>query len=238
MRRADRLFSIVQFLRTRRLTTARWLADRLEVSVRTIYRDVTDLILSGVPIEGEAGVGYVLRKGLELPPLVFDRDELRALDLGLRFAQAWGPSALARAGASAKAKIRGALPAHVVHSLDEPRAFVPLNAGRDAARLDLVVEAIDTRRKIALDYRNAEGEPSHRIVRPLGSFFFPPAWSFLAWCELRNDFRSFRLDRTSAIELLDERFEIEPGRRLEDYLRLLRDTQALSLSEIDPDRLD
>jgi biotin operon repressor len=113
MRRADRLFQIVQYLRSRRLTVARWLAEQLEVSERTAYRDMRDLMLSGVPIEGEAGVGYALRHKLDLPPLMFDRSELDALKLGARMVAAWGDPAMAKAANLALAKIRSALPDEV-----------------------------------------------------------------------------------------------------------------------------
>src|SRR5690606_18867897 len=105
MRRADRLFQIVQFLRSRRLTTAQWLASRLDVSVRTIYRDIQDLSLSGVPIEGEAGVGYMLRHSMDLPPLMFERSEIEALAIGARMVNGWGDPELQRAAESALAKI-------------------------------------------------------------------------------------------------------------------------------------
>ncbi len=123
MRRADRLFQIIELLRGRRLTTARHLAQRLEVSERTIYRDVRDLVLSGVPIEGEAGVGYALRKGFDLPPLMFDRAELEALVLGARFVQAWGGTALSEAARRSLVKIEAVLPADRRKEIRRSRLF-------------------------------------------------------------------------------------------------------------------
>lgn len=235
MRRADRLFQIVQYLRARRLTTADWLADRLEVSTRTVYRDINDLTLSGVPIEGEAGVGYVLRKKLDLPPLMFDRNELTAIELGLRFVQGYTERPLSNAGASAMAKIRAALPGTVAESAARSRVYVPRKETAHEPRLFELLTAIDNRNKVQIGYRTAAGAQSERTVWPLGVFFWGAAWTVVAWCELRDDFRSFRLDRINASAVLDARFPDTAGRRLIDYFRWLEETCDVSLNELDPE---
>jgi predicted DNA-binding transcriptional regulator YafY len=221
MRRADRLFAIVQYLRGRRLTTAAQLAQWLEVSERTIYRDVADLAGSGVPVDGEAGVGYRIRAGFELPPLMFTFDEIDALAIGARFVEAWGGSRLAGGARSALAKIATALPADKRVALERsplfaPNFFIDPKPGR---RLDALREAIAERRWTDLDYQDAQAQASQRRVRPLGLYFWGGAWSLAAWCELRRDFRNFRLDRIAEVSVAEERFPDEAGKRLEDFLR-------------------
>ncbi len=126
MRRADRLFQIVQFLRSRRVTTARWLAERLEVSERTIYRDVRDLLASGVPIDGEAGIGYAIRRGFDLPPLMFSREELDALAFGARIVESWADPALATAARSVLSKVQTVLPDNLKNGIDAATLFSPM----------------------------------------------------------------------------------------------------------------
>jgi len=197
MRRADRLFQIVQFLRGGRLVTAQSLAERLEVSMRTIYRDVADLIGSGVPIEGEAGVGYVMRAGYDLPPLMFTRAEVAALVAGARLIRAFGGAAMARASEEALVKIAAVLPEAERGSA----AQVPIHAFETQAdpvlrdRLDGLERLVDEHRMITLSYQDATGAASARDVRPLGLWFWGRNWTLVAWCELRQDFRLFRLDR-------------------------------------------
>jgi len=220
MRRADRLFQIIQLLRRRRTTaTARTIAERLGVSERTIYRDVRDLVLAGTPIDGEAGVGYRIRPGYDLPPLMFDRDEIQALVLGARIVRQFGDPALARASESILHKVAAVLPGNLAPLLAETPLFVPpIGAARSRDALALAREALVERRKLRIAYANAGGEQTQRTVRPLGVFFWGRVWTLAAWCELRTDFRNFRLDRVSAPTLLDERFEDEAGKTLRDLL--------------------
>jgi len=175
MRRADRLFRIIQLLRGhRRARTAHWLAEQLEVSERTVYRDVRDLIASGTPIEGEAGVGYTLRH-YDLPPLMFDADEIEALALGARVVQTFGDPALAQAAASVISKVEAVLPARLRPRLGGAALFAPRpgNTVRDGvAHLLVVRTALGARRKLRLGYRRMDGEESQRIVRPLGAFLW------------------------------------------------------------------
>jgi predicted DNA-binding transcriptional regulator YafY len=221
MRRADRLFQIVNVLRRRRTaTTAAHLAERLGVSERTVYRDVRDLVLAGTPIDGEAGVGYRIRPGYDLPPLMFDRDEIQALVLGARIVRQFGDPALARASEAILGKVAAIVPKDLAPLVAETRLFVPstIGAGRLAEALTLAREAVNGRRKLELSYAKAEGPATTRTVRPLGIFFWGRTWTLAAWCELRQDFRNFRLDRIAASTILDETFEDEPGRSLRDML--------------------
>lgn len=221
MRRADRLFEIVQYLRGRRLTTAAQLAQWLEVSQRTIYRDVADLAATGVPIDGEAGIGYRIRPDFDLPPLMFNHDEIDALVIGARFVESWGGPGLAQSARSALAKIAVALPADKRATLESARLFAPgfFIDPLPGQRLDAMRRAIGERRYAEIDYRDAQGKASARRIRPLALFFWGGAWSLAAWCELRQDFRNFRLDRIVELRALDERFSDEAGKRLEDFFR-------------------
>ena len=219
MRRADRLFRLVQLMRGGRLMTARTLADRLEVSERTVYRDVRDLLLSGVPIEGEAGVGYVLRAGFDLPPLMFDRAEIEAVVLGTRMARAWGGARLAVAAEEALRKIEAVLPAALRERVDRTHLYAPGRRTTDAQRADLdrLHAAIDASLYVGFAYTAEEGAQTERVVRPLGLFFWGGAWTLAAWCELRRDFRTFRVDRMAAVAP-GAAFPREAGRGLPDYL--------------------
>jgi predicted DNA-binding transcriptional regulator YafY len=220
MRPADRLFQIVLMLGRGRVVTARQLAERLEVSVRTIYRDIEDLVASGVPLEGAAGVGYRLRRGYQVPPLMFDDDELQALVFGAGVAKSWGDPAMAEAAERILAKVEAVLPERLRPKLNSHRLMVPdpqLPASTTAL-LGEVRDAINRRRRLFLDYRDADGESTERIVWPLTLAYWGPTWSLGAYCELRNAFRNFRIDRMAQVRVLGSEFPDEPGRRLEDYI--------------------
>lgn len=220
MRRADRLFQIVQLIRGRSLSTAAWLAQRLEVSERTVYRDVADLQRQGVPIEGEAGVGYRLGQGFELPPLMFSLDEARALVASVRMAQVWQDPALAQASQVALGKILSVLPPAARTAAQSLAVFAPPASlePQVLATLQALREAVQTRERVCLHYRDAQDQATQRTVRPLGCFFWGKVWTLAAWCETRQDFRSFRLDRIDALDTVG-RFTEAPGQGLADYLR-------------------
>lgn len=223
MRRADRLFQIVQHLRGGRLVTAQMLAERLEVSVRTIYRDVADLQSTGVPIDGEAGVGYIMREGFDLPPLMFTRDEIVALVAGARLVRAWGGASMARAAEEALVKIETVLPDGDRHRLrqTEIHAVATNITDKDRHMIDLVQDAADRRAVLSICYRDAEGEDSSRDIRPLGLWFWGKVWTLVAWCELRADFRMFRTDRITEAVDANRVFRPETGKTLADFYRLM-----------------
>jgi predicted DNA-binding transcriptional regulator YafY len=224
MRRADRLFRIVQLLRSGRLQTARSLAEKLQVSHRTIYRDVQDLQLSGVPITGEAGVGYTLRRDFDIPPLMFDREEIAALVLGARMVQAWGGMQLTEAANRAIRKIEAVLPVEVRERVDEVLLYAPgFRASKELReKLDALHNAAQERRVVLIAYTREDGQPSVRRLHPLALYFWGGTWTLAAWCELRNDFRTFRVDRMQHLESLDESFTPTAGQMLSDYLRKIR----------------
>jgi len=221
MRRADRLFQIVQLIRGRRLTTAKWLAQRLEVSERTVYRDVADLQYQGVPIEGEAGVGYRLGQGFDLPPLMFTLDEARALVATTRMAQQWLDPALAQASESALSRVMSVLSVAQRHDAQSLAVYAtPFGLSQTIRlRLQLFREAVQFKRRTIFNYTDSKHQKTKRCVSPLGCFFWGEGWTLVAWCELRQDFRTFRLDRIMDAALTDQTFETERHKSLATYLR-------------------
>ena len=222
MRRADRLFQIIQLLRKKKVVTALQLAGELGVSERTIYRDIRDLMESGLPIEGEAGVGYRMLPGFDLPPLMFSEEEIEALVLGARIVESWADPELVRAASTALSKIEDIVPERLQTILRNLSLFslnfkAEENIPKDLSALRF---AIREKRKILLDYTRADGLSTTRTIRPLCLAFTAPLWLLSAWCELRDDFRNFRADRIIGITVLEESFEDETGRTLDDFLAL------------------
>jgi predicted DNA-binding transcriptional regulator YafY len=228
MRRADRLFQIIQLLRNHRVTTAARLADELEVSERTVYRDICDLQASGVPIEGERGVGYIMRKGFDLPPLMFTSQELQALLLGSRVVMSWTDGPLARAAGDALQRIEAVLPENLRERMHQTQLYAPQYIIRPEKKAFFgpLHQAVEEKRKVFLTYVDGEGQNSQRTIRPLALSFWGWSWALTAWCEVRQDFRNFRLDRMDEITLLDDRFADEPGKTMEDFFRLMESEHA------------
>lgn len=228
MRRADRLFQIVQYLRGGRLVTAHMLAERLEVSDRTIYRDIADLQSTGVPIDGEAGVGYILREGFDLPPLMFTRDEIVALVAGARMVRAFGGAAMARAAEEALVKISAVLPDAERARIDRTEIHMPLWVVSEAERrtIDTLERAVEARHVLKIDYRDEAGASSCRDIRPLGLWFWGKVWTVVGWCELRGDFRAFRIDRIASIACEGTVFKHERGKQLADFYRQMERDEA------------
>lgn len=224
MRRADRLFQIVGLLSRRRFMTAAQLAEALEVSVRTIYRDVLDLNASGVPITGEAGVGYQLDPNYRLPPLTFNAEEIEALVLGTRMVEAWGDTSLRQAARSVVEKVNVVVGADREALQNTALFSMRFGVQREASRhLGEVRQAINQRRILHFSYRDEQGEPSLRSVCPLGLYFWGRSWTVAAWCELRRDFRNFRTDRMAEVSLSERTFELVSPFTLDDYERAMRE---------------
>lgn len=218
MRRAERLFRLVGELRSRGISRAEDLAAYFEISARTIYRDIAHLQASGLPIEGEAGVGYILRPGFDLPPMTFTFEQLDALAVGLSFVEAAGDPSLSEAAREVRAKLQASLPEPDRRKLENAPLFASRRQGRANPVLKIVRGAIRDTEILRLRYSDAEGQPSDRRVRPLAIWAFTEGWLFAGWCELRQDFRAFRIDRISEIEATGENFADEPGKNLEAYL--------------------
>jgi predicted DNA-binding transcriptional regulator YafY len=226
VRRADRLFQIVQHLRARRLTTAAQLARAVGTSERTIYRDIRDLTLSGVPVRGEAGVGYQMDRHYDLTPLMFTRDEVEAVVVGVRMMRAFGTPRLQAAAESALNKVALALPRERREEIEsQPLYAVSARKATPSENIELVRDAITESRKLRLTYRDEKDQESMRVVRPLALYFWGAVWTLAAWCETRRDFRNFRVDRIGASEMLSDTFQVEPGKALDDFLKAMRARQ-------------
>jgi len=209
MRRADRLFQIIQVLRRGRgPVTADAIAEELETSKRTIYRDIADLIGQRVPIRGEAGIGYVLEGGFDLPPLMLTPDEIEAAVLGAQWVTLRGDAALARAAQDLIAKIGAAVPERLRPFALEPatRAATNYNVVPDGLDMAQVRRAIHGSKKIKLTYCDEQDRETMRTVWPFAVGYHETVRLMIAWCELRNDFRSFRTDRVADAEFLEERY--------------------------------
>ncbi|MGH1485594.1 MAG: helix-turn-helix transcriptional regulator [Cellvibrionaceae bacterium] len=221
MRRADRLIKITHFLRRRRrAVTAKRIAEEFGICTRTVYRDIQDLMDSGVPIMGEAGVGYVIDKQYYLPPIAFDADELEALGLGVSMVRQWTDDKFAAKANSAFEKIQAVLPANLQGELQQittysmpTQAMPPWTVSFSGLR-----ECIRTRRKINIEYSDESNQKTSRILRPLALIFFSPVWLLAGWCEKRKDFRHFRLDRIRTLEYCEATFDDEVDKSLEAYM--------------------
>ena len=219
MRRTDRLFDIIQILRDGKLHRAQDIADKLEVSVRTIYRDMDTLVASGIPVEGERGVGYMITEAITLPPLTLTVAELEALNLGMAIVGEAADPDLKAAAISLAEKVDAVLPTQVVSEADQWKfAVYPFaDAARGFAHMPTLRAAIRARQKLRLSYVSKEGAPTLRVIRPLHMEYWGRIWTLTAWCELRSDHRVFRVDLIETAEALPELFVDEPGKTLADY---------------------
>jgi predicted DNA-binding transcriptional regulator YafY len=221
MRRADRLFEIVQILRRKKRTRAADLASHLGVSERTIYRDISDMIARGVPIEGEAGVGYIMRPGFDLPPLMFNENEIEALLMGARIIQSWADPEMVAAASTALDKIAAVSPEPIRKQLGLMRLWAPVTDARQAISIDQAAlrHAVRRQKKVKFVYRDMREKSTERLVWPLITAFYGTHWYLAAWCEDRDGFRVFRQDRMSDLIVLETTFERERGRTAEDFLK-------------------
>ena len=226
MRRADRLFQIIQILRrSSRPVTADAIAGELETSKRSVYRDIAALIGQRVPIRGEAGVGYVLERGFDLPPLMLTADELEAAVLGAQWVEGHGDPGLARAAKDLIAKIGASVPVHLRPLLLDAAARTVPGSGWQIPpdRLDagLARAWIRSGRKMAIAYRDVEERETERVIWPIAIGYLNSARLLVGWCELRADFRHFRLDRVADAQFLDERFPERPAVLRAKWLKTL-----------------
>ncbi len=219
MRKSERLFKLVTLLQGRRTAiTAQALAEELGVAMRTVYRDIQALILSGVPIDGEAGVGYRLRAGFDLPPLMFQSEEVTALLVGSRMVQAWTDPDLAKAAKQAEAKILAALTPQMLIGVSRLPYRIPVYERSESGIHRLLRKACEGRQKVSIAYRDMNGQDSTRTLWALGMVGWGDHWTLLAWCEKRDAYRNFRFDRIQDIMLLPDHYPQHPERNLEHYL--------------------
>ncbi len=226
MRRTDRLFDLIQILRDGRLHKAAEMAQALEVSDRTIWRDMATLMASGLPIEGERGVGYILRAPITLPPMVLTSAEMEAFRLGVRLVAEGEDPSLARAARSLATKIGAVTPAPQEPDEEGLFVFTGREATRAAPHMPMLRAAIRAHERLTITYLEATGVASHRDIRPLQLEFWGRVWTLAAWCEGRGDFRSFRVDRIRAITPTGEIFPDEPGRNLAAWREKSRTAEA------------
>jgi len=221
MRRAERLNDIVHYLRRmHQAVTANTLAETFEVSPRTIYRDIQNLIDSGVPISGEAGVGYVIDKRYHLPPIMFDADEIEAIALGIGMVRNWTDEQFSAKAQSAFKKIQATLPAPLIQELHQISTFSAPSQYKIPWEVSFtqVRECIRRKNKIQFSYLDLKERTSQRTIWPLALVSFSPVWLLAGWCELRQSFRNFRLDRISDFVPLDNRYPNEKDKNLQAYL--------------------
>lgn len=222
MSRSERLIDLLQILRRHRHpVSGHALAAELGIGLRSLYRDIASLRAQGASIEGEAGVGYILRPGFTLPPLMFSEEEIEALVLGSRWVTRGPDTRLAAAATDALMKIAAVLPPELRDSLDASTLLVGTRPAASGESLDLATirAAIRAERKLILDYRDASGTVSQRLIWPFALGFFETTRVIAAWCELRSDFRHFRADRVTALTPTDNRYPRRRAALLKDWRR-------------------
>ena len=228
MRRADRLLQVLQIMRRhRRPVTGETMAEELEVSLRTVYRDINSLVTQGVPIRGEAGIGYVLGEGFDMPPLMFTVDELEAVMLGLRWVTRRGDGQLSRAARDSVAKIGAVLPEGLKPFLFDAGLVVPPREERAADAVDVagLRSAIRESRKVQILYRDELDRRTERTIWPIGIAYYEATRNIIAWCELRTAFRHFRTDRISHFDILKDRYPKRRKALLKEWQEKLRAEQ-------------
>tara|TARA_R110002020_G_scaffold67179_2_gene176242 strand:+ start:47613 stop:48278 length:666 start_codon:yes stop_codon:yes gene_type:complete len=219
MARSDRLFDLLTVLRDGKLHTAQALAQRMGVSVRTLYRDMESLAASGVPVAGTRGTGYRLTHTITLPPLALTEAELEALELGLAIAAEVADPQMRAAANTLADKLDAVLPQSAVPQADAWKfaASAFADAARGLSQIPTLRAAIKARQKLRITYTGRDGTVTSRVIRPLHLEYWSRIWTLTAWCELRNAHRVFRLDLVNSAEALPELFNDEPGKALADY---------------------
>ena len=225
MRRSERLTEIIEIIRDGRLHLARDMAEALEVSERTIYRDIATLIASGVPVEGERGVGYLLREPVFLPPLALSLTELEALSLGMSIVQEVADTELREGARTLHEKIASYAPNRRKSPKSWGFGLYEFKRVRDGLKfMPILRRAIRERGKLHVAYRSLSGGQSERTIRPLQTDYWGRVWTLSAWCEMRNGFRAFRIDHIESCDPTGELFQDEPGKTIEDYLKHVAQT--------------
>lgn len=222
MRRADRLFRMVAIMRESDIIRAQDLADKLEISIRTVYRDIAHLQGAGVPIDGEAGMGYVLQHGFDLPAMTLSYEEIDALAIGLKFIEEAGDRELVDAAKNISHKLQEALPDEHSNRLRDAPFFAARNGFRAPQETKHIRRAIHHKIIINFSYRDNKGETTHRTVHPLSLTVFTEGWMIAAWCNLRDDFRYFRLDRIKDLNISEEHFPDDKNKNLKAFRSLVR----------------
>ena len=223
MRRTDRLYDLIQILRDGRLHRAAEMAVALGVSERTVWRDMATLTASGMPLEGERGVGYILRSPITLPPMILSAVELAALRAGLRHVADGPDASLARAARSIAAKVAAVTPVlGPVLGTHDPLDTPTRDTTRAIPLMPILRAAVRARERLAITSVDAAGRETHRDIRPLQLAFWGRVWSLAAWCEATG-FQQFRVDRIIAVEPTGETFANDPGKTIEDYLAIRDD---------------
>jgi predicted DNA-binding transcriptional regulator YafY len=224
MRRTDRLFELIQLFRAQSFWRGADLAERLEVSLRTLYRDIDTLVATGVPIEGERGVGYILREPIFLPPLTLTEDELQALQLGAEIIRKAADDTLADAAKTLLTKVNGVVPArHQNRNFLAGMTVLPHRPTANLPHLPTVRRAITNKQMLTITYSALSEAQSTRTIRPLNVEFWGHVWTLTAWCELRQDFRHFRVDRIVECNETGEMFADEAGKTLADFVAGMRE---------------
>lgn len=224
MPRTDRLVDLIQILGDGRLHRARDLAERLGVSVRTVWRDMGTLMSRGLPVEGERGVGYMLSTSTTLPPVALTREELEALRLGIVLAGASADPAIARAATSLRAKVAAVTPGGIEESGADTFVFSSPEAARAAPHLALIRRALREHLVLRAATEESDGSMTDDQIRPLQLEFWGRYWTLTAWSEGRGDFRVFRIDRFRSLSAEPAAFLPEAGRTVDDYVQRLTAT--------------
>jgi predicted DNA-binding transcriptional regulator YafY len=218
MRRAERLFRLVNEMRTRGISRAEDLAQKFEVSTRTIYRDIAHLQASGLPIEGEAGIGYMLRPGFDLPNVTFTYEQVDALAVGLSFVEGLDDPTLAAAAREVRAKLQAGMPHPEARKLADAPYFSLRRKTGPTPHITQLRTAIRKRLIVRINYQNAARVATSRSIRPLAIWNLPEGWMFSGWCDLRQGFRTFRLDRIASLTVTAQVFDDNPAQNLDAFI--------------------
>lgn len=236
MKKSERLLTLLTILRGRRTAiTASALAQRVNVSERTIYRDIESLILSGVDIQGEAGIGYQIMPGSAIPPLMFNQSEIESLMLGIRLVKSLADDGLSLQADQALEKIKAVLPDRLLHELNHKHTkfLVPDFQRQEKVRFSNDIrKAIEANLILEIHYVDAKEQTSSRQIWPLGLVFWGANWTLIAWCELRQDYRSFRLDRLQSVDVLEKGFQTNDTINLKAYLKQYDDNVSTGFWDI------